>query len=66
MRYKDNVIDKLGQLDATVNRTQFQINRGILEGATESLETLKEQIEKLREIVSLESDDFERQFAPRL
>ncbi len=66
MRYKNNVLDKLTQLDAITNKIQFQVNRGLdQESILETVEQLKEQIEKAREIVSLEHDDFEQQFANR-
>lgn len=64
MKYKNNVLDKLVQLEATVNKVQFQVNRGVDQDQTlESVEQVKEQIEKIREIVSLEQDDFAQQFA---
>jgi hypothetical protein len=66
MRYKNNVLDKLVQLGTTVNRVEIQVNRGGSQNdVNESIEKLKEQIESIREIVSIESDDFEQQFAPR-
>jgi DNA-binding transcriptional regulator YiaG len=66
MRYKNNVIDKLTQLDATANRIQFQVNRGVdQEQLLESVEQLKDQVEKIREIISLEGDEFAQQFADR-
>lgn len=64
MKFKNNVLDKLSQLDATSNRIQFQVNRGMEQDQIlDSIEHLKDQIEKLREIVSLEQDDFAQQFA---
>ena len=64
MKYKNNVLDKLTQLEASVNKVQFQVNRGIEQDTVlESIDSIKEQIEKLREIVSLEQDDFAQQFA---
>jgi DNA-binding transcriptional regulator YiaG len=64
MKYKNNVLDKLVQLEATTNKVQFQVNRGVDQDTTlESIEQIKEQIEKIREIVSLEQDDFAQQFA---
>ena len=64
MKYKNNVLDKLTQLESTVTKVQFQINRGVEQDTVlESIEDLKEQIEKTREIVSLEQDDFSQQFA---
>ena len=64
MKFKNNLLEKLGQLDAIANRIQFQVNRGMSQDQIlESTEQLKEQIEKTREIVSLEQDDFAQQFA---
>lgn len=64
MKYKNNVLDKLTQLEASVNKVQFQVNRGIEQDTIlESINEVKEQIEKTREMVSLEADDFAQQFA---
>jgi DNA-binding transcriptional regulator YiaG len=64
MRYKNNVLDKLTQLESTVTKIQFQVNRGMdQDQILESIENLKEQIEKTREMVSLEPDEFAQQFA---
>ena len=64
MKFKANVIEKLTQLDATVNKVKFQVNRGMEQDQVlESLDEVKEQIEKINEIVSLEQDDFAQQFA---
>ena len=64
MRYKNNVLDKLTQLDALVTKVQFQVNRGVDQDTIlDSVEALKEQIEKTREMVSLEPDEFGQQFA---
>jgi DNA-binding transcriptional regulator YiaG len=64
MKFKNNTLDKLNQLDATANRIKLQVNRGMdQDSILESIENLKEQIENIREIVSLEQDDFSQQFA---
>jgi hypothetical protein len=64
MKYKNNVLDKLVQLEASVNKVQFQVNRGMDQDQTlESIDQVKEQIVKISEIVSLEQDDFAQQFA---
>jgi hypothetical protein len=64
MKYKNNVLDKLTQLEASVNKVQFQVNRGIDQDTIlESISEVKEQIEKTREMISLEGDDFAQQFA---
>jgi hypothetical protein len=66
MRYKNNVLDKLVQLETAVNRVNIQVNRGgTQDSVNESIEILKEQIEQIREMVSIEPDDFENQFAPK-
>jgi hypothetical protein len=63
MRYKNNVLDKLSQVDALVNRLAVQLNRNMSkEESMDTLATLKEQIESTREMISIESDDFEQQF----
>ena len=64
MRYKNNVLDKLNQVDALVNKLAVQVNRNHAQNEIlETLTLLKEQIENTREMVSIEHDDFERQFA---
>ena len=66
MRYKNNVLEKLTQLEATVTKVQFQVNRGVQQDQIlDSVEELKEQIEKTREMISLEPDEFANQFAGR-
>jgi hypothetical protein len=66
MRYKNNVLDKLNQADALVNRLAVQLNRNMnKEESIDTLTMLKEQIESTREMVSIESDDFEQQFRPQ-
>lgn len=66
MRYKNNVLDKLNQQDALVNRLAVQLNRNVnREEVLETLTSLKEAIESTREMVSIESDDFAQQFAGR-
>jgi histone acetyltransferase (RNA polymerase elongator complex component) len=66
MRYKNNILDKLTQIDTIANRINVQINRGgTQDQVLESIELLKEAIEQTRSMVSIESDDFENQFSPR-
>jgi len=64
MRYKANVVMQLEHIDSIASRIQFQVNRGYDQNQIlETIEMLKEQIEKTREMVSLEDDDFAKQFA---
>jgi len=66
MRYKNNVLEKLGQIDTIANRINVQINRGgTQDQVLESIEMLKEAIERTREMVSIEADDFDQQFRPQ-
>jgi hypothetical protein len=66
MRYKNLVLDNLDQIDTLVNKVSFQLNRGMnQETIDDTLDILKENISKLKELVTLESDGFEQQFAPR-
>lgn len=63
MRYKNNVLEKLTQTDTLANRLQLQVNRNnSQEDLLQSVAMLKESIEKIREIVSIEPDDLENQF----
>jgi butyrate kinase len=66
MRYKNNVLDRLMTLGTAVNRIDVLVNRGgTQEQVNEGIEKIKEAIEGIREIISVEPDDFEQQFAPR-
>jgi DNA-binding transcriptional regulator YiaG len=63
MKFKNNVLDKLTQIEAATSRIQFQVSRGMdQEQILESIDNLKNQIEKTREIISLEQDNFAQQF----
>jgi hypothetical protein len=66
MRYKNNVLDKLNQIDIIANRINVQINRGgTQDQVLESIEALKEAIENARSMISIEADDFDQQFRPQ-
>ena len=66
MRYKNNVLDRLMTLDTAVSRIDVLVNRGgTQEQVNEAIEKTKEAIETIREMISVEPDDFEQQFAPR-
>jgi division protein CdvB (Snf7/Vps24/ESCRT-III family) len=63
MRYKNNVLDKLVQTDTVINRLNLQVNRNMgQDNILETIEQLKESLEKVREIIAIEPDDFEQQF----
>lgn len=66
MRYKNNVLEKLEQINTIANRLNVQVNRGgTQDQVLESIEILKEQIEATREMISIEADDFDQQFRPQ-
>jgi hypothetical protein len=66
MRYKNNVLDKLNQIDTIASRLQVQVNRGgTQDQVLESIEMLKESIENTRSMISIEADDFDQQFRPQ-
>jgi len=63
MRYKNNVLEKLSQVDNIANRIHIQVSRGgTQDQVLESLVQLKESIESTREMISVEGDEFEQQF----
>ena len=59
MRYKDQVLTKINQLE-NLNRTlDFQLSRGEnLQEVMQTLSDMKEKIEDLRSTISLEHDEF--------
>jgi hypothetical protein len=66
MRYKNNVLDKLQATDTAVNRIKIQVNRNISQDKIlESIDSLKETLEQIREMISIEPDDFDQQFRPQ-
>lgn len=64
MQYKNNVLDKLTQTDNIIMRLQLQVNRGMSQNEIlETIESLKDSVEGIRDMISVESDDFAQQFA---
>ena len=59
-------MDKLEQAETLISRLDIQLSRNASqEQIFETLEILKEQLNNAKEMVSIESDDFEQQFADR-
>jgi hypothetical protein len=59
-------MQKLEQAEALLSRIQLQVNRGMSQDAIlESVESLKGQLEDVKDTISVEPDDFEQQFAPQ-
>jgi len=66
MRYKNNVLDRLNQTEIAVNRVTLEVNRNMTrDQILESIEKVKENLEGIREMISVQPDDFEQQFAPK-
>jgi uncharacterized protein YggL (DUF469 family) len=59
MRFKNQVIDGLTQAQNIGQKLQFQVNRGMSqEEVIETVDRLKEQLEKVKELISIEHDEF--------
>ena len=63
MRYKLNVLNKLDQIDSTLLKIQFDVNRGVGQDITLThVDELKEQLDAVRGMIGVEPDDLENQF----
>jgi len=66
MRYKNNVLDRLTQAEISINRITLELNRNMSrDQILESVDKAKESIENIREMISIEPDEFEQQFRPQ-
>jgi hypothetical protein len=66
MRYKNNVLDRLTQTEIAINRITLELNRNMSRDLIlESVDKVKESIENIREMISIEPDEFEQQFRPQ-
>jgi len=59
MRYKEQALNKLEQVSNVVNTAEFLISRGDQDGSLGSIEALKEKLEELRSIISIEHEEFD-------
>lgn len=63
MRYKNNILEKLGKFEITISKLVIQTNRNeSQDNVLESLNGLKEEVEEMRSMINNEPDDFEQQF----
>jgi len=59
MKFKNNITDSLTQVEAMLQRIQLQVNRNVSrEEIEETIDKTKVQIENIKSMVSMESDDF--------
>jgi hypothetical protein len=59
MKYKEQSLNKLEQIGSAISSTEFLISRGDQDGSLKSIEVLREKLEELRSMISLEDDTFE-------
>ena len=59
MRYKEQALNKLEQVSNVVNTVEFLVSRGDQEGSLETIEDLKEKLEELRSMISIEHEEFD-------
>lgn len=59
MKYKEQSLNKLEQVNSAISNTEFLISRGDQDGSLKSIEVLREKLEELRSMISLEDDTFE-------
>jgi hypothetical protein len=63
MRFKNQVLDGLSQAQNIGQKIQLQLNRNVSQNEIfDTVEQLKEQIENMKELISIEHDEFEQQF----
>jgi hypothetical protein len=58
MRYKEQVLSKIEQLNNLLRTTDFLISRGDQNGSLQSVAQLNEKLEELRGLISLEHSDW--------
>jgi hypothetical protein len=61
MRYKEQVLSKIEQLNNLLRTTDFLISRGDQNGSLQSVAQLNEKLEELRGLISLEHSDWNQQ-----
>ena len=59
MRYKEQALNKIEQVSNAINNVEFLVSRGDQDGSLQALVNLKEKLEDLRSIISIEHDEFD-------
>jgi hypothetical protein len=63
MKFKNQVLESLEQVQNINQKIQFQINRGLSQDdILETIEHIKEKVEQIKEMVSTEDDNLINQF----
>ena len=59
MRYKEQSLNKIDQVNNRIKNVEFLVLRGQQNEAIQVLEELKEKVEELRSLISIEHNEFE-------
>jgi len=59
MRYKEQSLSKIEQINNRIRNIEFLVSRNQQGEALQSLEELKEKLDELRSLISIEHNDFE-------
>lgn len=63
MRFKNNVVDRLTQVEASLQRIMVQLNRNVSrDEIIGTVDNIKNQVENIKELISTENDDFDQQY----
>ena len=58
MRYKEQALSKLEQVNNAINTVEFLVSRGDQNGSLQAIQELKEKLDDLRGLISIEHDEF--------
>ena len=59
MRYKEQSLNKIEQVNNRIKNVEFLVSRGQQDQALQSLEELREKVEELRSMISIEHNEFD-------
>ena len=59
MRYKEQALSKIEQVSNAINNVEFLVSRGDQDGSLQALQNLKEKLDDLRSIISIEHNEFD-------
>jgi hypothetical protein len=59
MRYKEQSLSKVEQINNRIRNIEFLVSRNQQNEALQALEELREKLDELRSMISIEHNDFE-------
>lgn len=62
MRYKSQILSKIEVISGTIQQIDIAANQGDKKKLYEISEALKDQLEDIRQVIEIQSDEFEKQF----